>query len=429
MKKKVVAAALICSVLGSSHATENQQFDEYGDNFQNGVQRPVQRLDRFRRHGGNRTPEVTNRFTNRGDMDSNYVINDQTGQKMYLHEITNASDNRDSSRLSEEERQYSRRQEMYPSSGGHQGGSRISNLSHSGRMSEQQDGETEFAHYDFTGGADDRQSAGQWRDQDRTQGRFAAAESHRSKLERVHSSNSVTSDSSQMRSAQFEQYPQRSASWSNTASDEQKPRLNSEREANQSWNSPHGGTQQSWNSPHGGTQHSWNSPHRGTQHSWNSPQRGDIQSSNNLQADRTQSWSQAANNVDVAENSVTENYASDNKGFWPSRAQQTRYSQSETESFHNRPDELSTNGRRIYSRMENPDSRSNREVAHDSFSDTDQSVSQGRPAVNYQSLRRPSVRVDLSKKQSDRTSRQRRSWFPNPLKGVSRMFSGIFGRR
>ena len=81
--------------------------------------------------------------------------------------------------------------------------------------------------------------------------------------------------------------------------------------------------------------------------------------------------------------------------------------------------------RRIQSRMENPkEFNPNQQLGHTN-GDQLQRVNESQ----YKSLRRPRVRVDLRENQSDRRKRQRRSWLPNPFRGVSRMFSGIFGRR
>ena len=94
MKKKVVAAALICSVFGSSHAANNGSFDDYGGAIHSEIQRPVQRLDRFRRMGKRTSLPVNNRFSDRGHSDNNYVINDQTGEKVFLDNASSQTQQR-----------------------------------------------------------------------------------------------------------------------------------------------------------------------------------------------------------------------------------------------------------------------------------------------------------------------------------------------
>lgn len=381
MKKKVVAAALVCSVLGSSHANEVQQYDEYGDNYQNAVQRPVQRLDRFRRYSGQRTNEASrrfsteanSRFSNEGQSDSNYVINDQTGQKMYLHEIRNSGTRSEVNHYSHETKNYDRNSQASRGSGGHQGGQRVSSHMNSsnyqGQNKSQSNEQSQWSHYDFTNNAADQRGPQNWRAGNSTQGRFAAAQSHHEKLQKV-------------------------------------------RTGNESWNSS------SMDSIHNVNQKdaSWNKPVARTQYS-----------GNNHQTRVSREWSQQQQNSGAAQNETQENYAMDNGGFWPTRAQQTRYSQQPSESFHGKTDELSSNPRRIYSRMEDADPKpqqfSNRNAMTTNLN------SQAEPQSEYQSLRRPRVRVDLTQSQKNRSKRQRRSWFPNPFRGVSRMFSGIFGRR
>ena len=121
----------------------------------------------------------------------------------------------------------------------------------------------------------------------------------------------------------------------------------------------------------------------------------------------------------------SENYAMDRRSFWPTRAQQTRHVSQNDSSIHHKTDDLPRADRRIQSRMEDPKE----------FDRNQQMVNSNRAQLQradesqYQSLRRPRVRVDLRQNQSDRRKRHRRSWLPNPFRGVSRMFSGIFGRR
>lgn len=356
MKKKVVAAALVCSVLGSSHANEAQHYDEYGDNYQSAVQRPVQRLDRFRRYGGQRVNETNSRFSNQNQSDSNYVINDQTGQKMYLHEIRNSANGPAANQHSREALNYGVNSNVSRGSGGHQGGQRVAsrpNYSNHDRQNTFESNEqAQWSQYDFTGNVAGESDARNRRSGDLTQGRFAAAQSHYEKLQNVQSQD---------------------ARWKSSAMDSHQ----NVTQKDSSWNKPATRPQQNWNNTQIGDSREWNQQQV---------------SHGSAQADRE------------------ENYAMDNGGFWPTRAQQTRYSQQPSASFHSQTDELSSNPRRMHSRI-------------------DHSESQPQPQSEYQSLRRPRVRVDLTQTQKNRSKRQRRSWFPNPFRGVSRMFSGIFGRR
>ena len=108
MKKKVVAAALICSVFGSSHAANNGSFDDYGGAYHSEIQRPVQRLDRFRRMGKRTSLPVNNRFSDRGHSDSNYVINDQTGEKVFLDNMSSQTQQRQAPQLDSQSQNHQR---------------------------------------------------------------------------------------------------------------------------------------------------------------------------------------------------------------------------------------------------------------------------------------------------------------------------------
>ena len=189
MKKKVVAAALICSVFGSSHATDNEKFDDYGGAYQGEVQRPVQRLDRFRRFGNKISHPVENRFSDTRTSNRNYVVNDQTGEKVYLDNMNEPAQQRRTQQFqSHLENNRSRDYEMMHQSNQTQRNQRVAHNYESNRfeMDHSQSNNKEIAsHYDFTGASNNHMNTEKWRSQGHTQGRFAAASSHRNKLDQV----------------------------------------------------------------------------------------------------------------------------------------------------------------------------------------------------------------------------------------------------
>ena len=194
MKKKVVAAALICSVLGSSHATDNDKFDDYGGTYQGEVHRPVQRLDRFRRFGNKASSSVENRFSNRKQLTNNYVINDQTGEKVYL-DNANAPVNyhRTPQFQSQPQNNRSRDYETIHQSNQTQRNQKVAHNYESSRfeMDHSQSRNKEIAsQYDFTNSSNNRMNTEKWRPQGHTQGRFAAANSHRNKLDQIQNNHS-----------------------------------------------------------------------------------------------------------------------------------------------------------------------------------------------------------------------------------------------
>ncbi|MEE2925258.1 MAG: hypothetical protein VX619_10800, partial [bacterium] len=216
MKKKVVAAALICSVLGSSHATDNDKFDDYGGTYQGEVHRPVQRLDRFRRFGNKASSSVENRFSNRKQLTNNYVINDQTGEKVYLDNV-NAPVNyhRTTQFQSQPQNNRSRDYEMMHQSNQIQRNQKASHNYESSRfeMDHSQSTNKEIAsQYDFTNSSNNRMNTEKWRPQGHTQGRFAAANSHRNKLDQIENNHS---QSWNQRPA-INQTPTRNEEWNNS---------------------------------------------------------------------------------------------------------------------------------------------------------------------------------------------------------------------
>ncbi len=395
MKKKVVAAALICSVLGSSHASNNEKFDDYGGSYQSEVQRPVQRLDRFRRYGTKGVPQVESRFSNRNQPSNNYVINDQTGQKIFLDkEGSSGSQHRSFQSAPQATSGYETRNfqpvDHYRSN---HDARRVSNdyESSSFEVEQSNNNSKALSKYDFTGSSSEHVDSQQWRSQGNTHGRFAAANSHRQKLNHVNNNESQS----------WNQRPNRDQDWSNS-------NKNQTRES--SWSNSYS------ESPSG---NNWDQT-KSSSRNWNSVEQPSNTSShgNNQRLDQRRPMR-------------AENYAMDRRSFWPTRAQQTRHVNKADTPKHNITEDLPHADRRIQSRMEagsavKNDGRSN--FDRRTIQTKGQQLQQNNNS-QYQSLRRPRVRVDLTNKQTDRRKRQRRSWLPNPFRGVSRMFSGIFGRR
>jgi len=394
MKKKVVAAALICSVFGSSHATDNDKFDDYGGTYQGEVHRPVQRLDRFRRFGKKTSSSVENRFSNRKQSTNSYVINDQTGEKVYLDNV-NAPVNYHSSPQFQPENNPSRDYETMHRSNQTQRTQKVAQNYESTRfeMDHSQSSNNEIAsQYEFTGAANNHIDSEKWRSQGHTQGRFAAASSHRNKLDQVKNNHAQS----------WNQESARNVGWNNSVAQHSK--------------------QKNWQNP---------AHENFSRKSWNNVEPDQVRNAQTVEQAlplRKESFNQNVNryNSENTRHAVNpENYAMDRRSFWPSRDQQTRHVTQNNNSIHHQTDDLPRADRRIQSRMEDPkEFDPNQRMVH-----SNRAQLQRADESQYQSLRRPRVRVDLRQNQSDRRKRQRRSWLPNPFRGVSRMFSGIFGRR
>ena len=457
MKKKVVAAALICSVLGSSHASNNEKFDDYGGNYQSEVQRPVQRLDRFRRYGNKGTPQVENRFSKKNQTRTNYVVNDQTGEKVYLGKGDLSRNQHRSPQFAPQTNQYQDRNfQAADRFEENRHAQRPSNAYESSRFEvdhPQKNKPKVSSKYDFTGPSSGQVDSQQRRPHGNTHGRFAAASSHRQKLDQVNRNDSQS----------WNQKPSGSEAWDN--SDKYEPK-------EQAWKNsyPAKPSRDNWNHAKSNNSH-WNSvqqpsntmrngndqrvvqrkPMKSNNNHWNSMQQpsnmmsnGHDQrvdqhkpvKSNNNHWNAVQQPSNMMRNgndqrVDQHKPVKSENYAMDRRSFWPTRDQQTRHVDKANRSEHNGVGHVPNADRRIHSRME----KSNAVVTNRTSNFDRRTIQPQRPQVQqtndsqYQSLRRPRVRVDLTKNQMDRRKRQRRSWLPNPFRGVSRMFSGIFGRR
>ena len=396
MKKKVVAAALICSVFGSSHAANNGSFDDYGGAYHSEIQRPVQRLDRFRRMGKRTSLPVNNRFSDRGHSDSNYVINDQTGEKVFLDNMSSQTQQRRAPQLDSQSQNHQRSHydSRYASEEMQRAQKSSSNYESSRFEADHSNSnnKTMGSQYDFTNVSNDRVANQQWRSQGNTHGRFAAANSHRNKLDQVQNKHSQS----------WNQESSRNEGWNNSVANHR--------------------DENNWQNQ---------TPQNFSRRSWDNVEPSQIKNGKTMEQTSLSMQKDFNQNVDRYNSGNTrpegnsENYAMDRRSFWPTRAQQTRHVSQNDSSIHHKTDDLPRADRRIQSRMEDPKE----------FDRNQQMVNSNRAQLQradesqYQSLRRPRVRVDLRQNQSDRRKRHRRSWLPNPFRGVSRMFSGIFGRR